>query len=363
MGVTTSDAAFNGSRARIRTVNLGVNSLTPSPMVPPGPLPSFLELALALIRFATGSAVSNTVDIGTNVAYRLTGGGRITVFITQSLGFASAEWWPLQDQLSGHARVLTWNRPGYGESGPPVSPRTVSNIAAEGLQLLSRVAPDGPIVLVGHSQGGLYANAMARLVAGRVIAVVLLDPAHPNNSRLRQELSPKLLRGSGSDLSVRLRMARTLARLRVIGLLKPFMLRQPPFLYCAHHSPNALHAMWRHLRRAQAYEVALAEYEELEHRTSPATLEALGPFPPAPVTVLVHDPEVMIEFFMRYGHLDRVDAERVEGLWGALLRDHVNLSPLAQVEEVAGSGHLIHLEQPELTLFRIVKAVDSRTGR
>jgi len=272
LGVTTSDAAFNGSRARIRTVNLGVDSLTPSPMVPPGPLPSFLELALALIRFATGSAVSNTVDIGTNVAYRLTGGGRITVFITQSLGFASAEWWPLQDQLSGHARVLTWNRPGYGESGPPVSPRTVSNIAAEGLQLLSRVAPDGPIVLVGHSQGGLYANAMARLVAGRVIAVVLLDPAHPNNSQLRRELSPKLLRGSGSDLSVP------------------------------------------------------ADGQDTGTAAGDRALEA-------------------------------VHAE------AALLRDHVNLSPLAQVEEVAGSGRLIHLEQPELTLFRIVNAVDIRTGR
>ena len=65
-----------------------------------------------------------------NVAYRLTGGGRVTVFITQSLGFASAEWWPIQDELSGHARVLTWDRPGYGESGPPLSPRTVGNVAA-----------------------------------------------------------------------------------------------------------------------------------------------------------------------------------------------------------------------------------------
>ena len=62
----------------------------------------------------------------------------------QSLGFASAEWWPLQDEFSGHARVLTWDRPGYGESGPLLSPRSVSNIAAEGLELLSRMVPDGP---------------------------------------------------------------------------------------------------------------------------------------------------------------------------------------------------------------------------
>ena len=214
-----------------------------------------------------------------NVAYRLTGGGRATVFITQSLGFASAEWWPIQDELSGHARVLSWDRPGYGESGPPLSPRAVGNVAVEAVELLARVAPDGPLVLVGHSQGGLYTNAMDRLAGSRVQAVVLLDPAHPDNSRLRRELPPKLFRGSGSDLSVRMRMARTLARLRLIGLMKPLM---------------------------------------------------------------------------RMGRLARADAERVEGLWGELLRDHVNLSPLGQLETVAHTGHMIHLEQPQMTVARIV---------
>ena len=296
----------------------------------------------------------------TNVAYRLTGGGRVTVFITQSLGFASAEWWPIQDELSGHARVLTWDRPGYGESGPPLSPRTVGNVAAEALELLARVAPDGPLVLVGHSQGGLYSNAVARLAGDRVVGVVLLDPAHPDNSRLRRELPPKLFRGSGSDLSVRMRMARALARLRLIGLLKPVMRRQPPFRYCSHHSPEAIHAMWGHLGSARAYETALAEYEELEHRTSPSSLEALGPFPPVPLTVLAHDPDVMTELFMKSGRLARVDAERVEGLWGELLHDHVNLSPLAHFERVAHSGHLIHLETPRLTLSRITNAIDGQ---
>ena len=293
-----------------------------------------------------------------NVAYRLTGEGRVTVFITQSLGFASAEWWPIQDELSEQARVLTWDRPGYGESGPPLSPRTVGNVAAEALELLARVAPDGSLLLVGHSQGGLYSNAVARLAGDRVVGVVLLDPAHPDNSRLRRELPAKLFRASGSDLSGRMRMARTMARLRLIGALKPLMRKQPPFTYCSIHSREALDAMWRHLKRAGAHDAALAEYEELEYRTSPATLEALGPFPQVPLAVLVHDPSVMIEFIMRYGRLPQTAAERVETLWGELLRDHGRLSPLGQVETVLGSGHLIHLEQSRLTVSRIVEAID-----
>jgi len=295
-----------------------------------------------------------------NVAFRLTGEGRVTVFVTQSLGFASAEWWPIQDELSGHARVLTWDRPGYGESGPPLSPRTVGNVAAEALELLARVAPDGPLVLVGHSQGGLYSNAVARLAGDRVVGVVLLDPAHPDNSRLRRELPAKLFRDSGSDLSGRMRRGRTMARLRLMGALKPLLARQVPFMYCSHHSREALDAMWRHLKRAGAYDAALAEYEELEYRTSSAAVDALGPFPRVPLAVLVHDPAVMIEFFMRYGRLPRTGGERVEALWGELVRDHRRLSPMAQVETVVSSGHLIHLEQPRLTVSRIVETIDSR---
>ena len=92
---------------------------------------------------------------GSSVSYRLTGEGSLTILITQGLGFSSAEWWPIQDALSSGARVLTWDRPGYRLSGRPRSQRTVANIATEALDLLSAIVPQGPVILVGHSQGGL----------------------------------------------------------------------------------------------------------------------------------------------------------------------------------------------------------------
>ena len=289
----------------------------------------------------------------TEMAYRLTGEGNVTIVITQGLGFASAEWWPIQDMLSGQACVLTWDRPGYGESTAPHSPRTVANIAGEALELIDAVAPDRPLVLVGHSQGGLYSNELARLAGARIRGVLLLDPASPDNGRLRRELPPKLFERSRSDLSVGLRMARRIARLHLIGLFKPILTTQPPLSYCSKHPPEALDSMWRHLRRAQAYETALAEYEELEFRTTPHDLEGLGPFPQVPLEVLVHDPEVLCNQMMKSGHLPRTDAEAVEALWGTLLREQRSLSPLGKAETVVGSGHLIHLEKPELTVDRI----------
>jgi pimeloyl-ACP methyl ester carboxylesterase len=296
-----------------------------------------------------------------DVAYRLTGEGVVTVMITQGLGFASAEWWPLQDRLAKRARVLTWDRPGYGDSGPPASARTVANVAGEALQLLKAVAPKGPLFLVGHSQGGLYTNALARLAGDRVRGVALLDPAGAGNGRMRRELPPKIFRASGSDLAVRLRMANTLARFRLMWILKPVIMSAPPFSLCRRHSPEARQSMWRHLTRARGYRTALAEYEQLEFHTTPAELEALGPFPAVPLAVLVHDPEVMIG--QMSAHLPRADAERVQALWGTLLSDQASLSPLGRVDTVAGAGHGIHLEKPDLVLATVTRLIGSAAGR
>lgn len=236
------------------------------------------------------------------------------------------------------------------------------NIAGEAIELLDAVASDGPLVLVGHSLGGLYTNALARMVGRRVRGVALLDPVHPDNVRLRRELPPKLFRRSGSDLAGRLRMGRSAARLHLIGALKPLITRGPPFSYSWRHPPEALNSMWRHMTRSQSYDAALEEYEELEFRTTPHDLEGLGPFPRVPLAVLLHDPEFMIRFFVKSARLPLADAQEVEGLWGRLLRDSASLSPLATAETVIGSGHLIHLEKPEMTVARIAGLIWTRYG-
>jgi pimeloyl-ACP methyl ester carboxylesterase len=227
------------------------------------------------------------------------------------------------------------------------------------LALVEGVAPDGDLVLVGHSQGGLYTNALARLTGQRIRGVVLLDPAHPDNGRLRRELPPELFRRSRSDLSVGLRMGRTMARLHLMGIVKPLLMRGPPFIYCRQHPRAARDAMWQHMKRPEAYDAALAEYEELEFRTTSADVTTLGAYPPVRMSVLVHDPALMVDDFMTRARLSRPDAERVEELWGSLLRDHGSLSPIATVEAVAGSGHLIHLEKPDVTMARIGELVQA----
>lgn len=63
----------------------------------------------------------------------------------------------------GHGiRILTWDHRGHGRSQEaPVASCTVSNLARDMADLIDLHAPDGPLVLAGHSIGGMTLMALA----------------------------------------------------------------------------------------------------------------------------------------------------------------------------------------------------------
>ncbi|WP_020578634.1 alpha/beta fold hydrolase [Actinopolymorpha alba] len=81
--------------------------------------------------------------------------------------------------LAGEARLVFYDQRSHGRSGR--SPRDLCNVDQLGKDLagvLEDIAPDGPLVLVGHSMGGMSVLALAdqqpELFAERVVGVGLL---------------------------------------------------------------------------------------------------------------------------------------------------------------------------------------------
>jgi pimeloyl-ACP methyl ester carboxylesterase len=98
-----------------------------------------------------------------------------------ALGGSSISWSLVQPELSRLTRVCSYDRAGFGWSDPGPMPRTAGRIADELRRLLDRAGVPPPFVAVGHSFGGFVMRIFARRYAADVSALVLVDPAHPED--------------------------------------------------------------------------------------------------------------------------------------------------------------------------------------
>jgi pimeloyl-ACP methyl ester carboxylesterase len=83
----------------------------------------------------------------------------------------------LQDAVAEQTLTVAYERAGLGGSEPGPEPRSASQIAQELSQLLRELDITGPIVVVGHSAGGLFARVFAYQFPDRIAGLVLVDPA------------------------------------------------------------------------------------------------------------------------------------------------------------------------------------------
>ena len=106
------------------------------------------------------------------------GSGRPVVMVENGGGAFSIDWALVQPEVAKFTRICTYDRAGYAWSDP--SP--LRNLAEEeiaDLQLLLRTASiDLPVILVGHSLGGIIVRDYQRRFPEQVAGMVLVAPTH-----------------------------------------------------------------------------------------------------------------------------------------------------------------------------------------
>jgi pimeloyl-ACP methyl ester carboxylesterase len=115
---------------------------------------------------------------GYELAYECLGEGEPTVILEAGLGAAGTEeFFDFLDRVAGISRVCTYDRAGTGESDDrPEGKHVTAALMAEELHaLLAMVGIDAPIVLVGHSYGGMPVRVFEGLYSDDVAGMVLID--------------------------------------------------------------------------------------------------------------------------------------------------------------------------------------------
>lgn len=105
-------------------------------------------------------------------------GATPTVVLEAGGGGDSRAWSRVQEALADRLRTCAYDRAGLGWSEPGPAPRTMRQEVFELHELLSVARIAAPIVLVGHSVGGILARIYADRYGADVAGVVLVDPTH-----------------------------------------------------------------------------------------------------------------------------------------------------------------------------------------
>lgn len=121
----------------------------------------------------------------------LTGSGSPVVVLQAGFGDSKETWSRIIPDLARDHTVFAYDRPGTGASPPTDAPRDPCSIAAELRARLGAAGLKPPYVLVGHSLGGLYQYAYAKLYPADVAGFVLVDPTHPRNWEAVQSGQPE----------------------------------------------------------------------------------------------------------------------------------------------------------------------------
>lgn len=104
----------------------------------------------------------------------------LTVVFCHGYALSLDSWYFQRKELHGRARLVTYDQRSHGRSGrAEFDTHHVDQLGSDLGRIIDTVAPTGPVVLIGHSMGGMTIMALAeqrpQLFAERVYGVVLVS--------------------------------------------------------------------------------------------------------------------------------------------------------------------------------------------
>lgn len=289
------------------------------------------------------------IKIYKNNRYCILGSGKIDIVIELGIATSIGEWYSTALKFSQKKTILIYER-----SRDINTSRTPEIIANELEELLSNLECNEKIIIIAHSQGGLYASQYARLYPNRLKGLILIDPLSPFDNRYKDVLNPEEQKKSGFDKSANLVLMSKFAKLHLGFIIKMIMRKAPPFYYYKGFNKEESKDILSNLTKPNMSIASLSEYNCAHDENNLITLKTKEGFPQIPLILITHNSEFLINEIMMFGQTDRPLAEKAENLWQDIMKEYLAFSDKSTFIQAKNSGHYIHLTEPEL----ITQALD-----
>lgn len=256
------------------------------------------------------------------------------------MGCSFYDWLPIIEKLSQHFTVVSYHRPGYGKSELGNHSRTTLQATKELHTLLEKLDIYEPIILIGHSYGGLCAQHFAMLHEDKLQSLILVDSTSMNLHRL-DELHLPISDQTDSD-DIWLQKYNTYSKMDVHMLyneLKPILANQSKQYIEFSTSPS--------LYKATASELC-------EWKNCARSIKELYKTLETPLIVIGRDPQYSITQLTE-GGMPKEEATQLELMWQELIHEQLQLSIHSQYILAEHASHGIENDRPDI----IIEAVQS----
>ncbi|MBT2396031.1 alpha/beta fold hydrolase [Streptomyces sp. ISL-100] len=266
----------------------------------------------------------------------------VTVVFSHGFCLSQDSWHFQRAALWGVVRTVHWDQRSHGRSGRGAAQARGVAVDIEQLgrdlkAVIDAAAPEGPLVLVGHSMGGMTMMALAdqfpEIVRERVVGAVFVGTSSGNLGEVNfglpvagvnavRRVLPRVLRALGTQAEIVERGRRATADL-FAGLIKRYS-------FGSKDVDPAVARFAERLIEGTPIDVVAEFYPAF---TNHDKADALEIFAEVPVLVLAGDKDLV------------TPSEHSEGI--------ADLLPDAELVIVPDAGHLVMLEHPEVVTDRL----------
>lgn len=273
-----------------------------------------------------------------------------TIIILTGMVCSFDEWYNITETLSKTSRVVMLHRPGLGESEIGSETRNTSAVVKELLDLMSILEIKEPIVLVGHSYGGLCVQHFAKSYPQKLAGMVLVDSTSVDLQEL-DELDLPILGETETD-EIWLEKCKSYSTMEQEQLRK---LLNPTLSATQNSFPKEVRQRLLDFQiRPSLYK---AMYFEISNWKQDAEIiKSLETTLNVPLIVLGRDVEYSIKMGVQSG-LPVQELRVFEEKWQELITRQGNLSSNSQILFARNSSHSIHMDRPDIIIQSISEII------